>query len=54
MRTQIETERLGLLLGRELCAQDQRRLTRLLKLAHLKQNPCVEDIDYRGSEMESQ
>lgn len=42
-------ERLGLLLDRELCARDQRRLTRLLKLAHLKQNACVEDIDYRGS-----
>jgi IstB-like ATP binding N-terminal. len=36
-------ERLGLLLDRELCARDQRRLTRLLKLAHLKQNACVED-----------
>ena len=41
-------ERLGLLLDRELCARDQRRLARLLKLAHLKQNACVEDIDYRG------
>jgi DNA replication protein DnaC len=42
-------ERLGLLIDRELCARDQRRLTRLLKLAHLKQNACVEDIDYRAS-----
>lgn len=42
-------ERLGLLLDRELSARDQRRLTRLLKLAHLKHNACVEDIDYRAS-----
>ncbi|MDD3761631.1 IS21-like element helper ATPase IstB [Acidithiobacillus acidisediminis] len=42
-------ERLGLLLDRELCARDQRRLTRLLKLAHLKHDACAEDIDYRSS-----
>ena len=42
-------ERLGLLLDREFCARDQCRLTRLLKLAHLKQDACLEDIDYRSS-----
>ncbi|MCE5388760.1 MAG: IS21-like element helper ATPase IstB [Acidithiobacillus sp.] len=42
-------ERLGILLDRELGSRDQRRLQRLLKLAHLKYNACVEDIDYRGS-----
>lgn len=36
-------------MDREICARVQRRLSRLLKLAHLKQNACVEDVDYRGS-----
>ncbi|MBN6741617.1 IS21-like element helper ATPase IstB [Acidithiobacillus sp. MC6.1] len=42
-------ERLGLLLDRELYARDQRRLGRLLQVAHFKHNACAEDIDYRAS-----
>lgn len=42
-------ERLGLLVEREVLYRDNRRLTRLLQLAQLKQrNACVEDIDYRA------
>ncbi|MGE0827425.1 MAG: IS21-like element helper ATPase IstB [Candidatus Binatia bacterium] len=40
-------ERLGLLVDRELLSRDNRRLTRLLHVAKLKVNACVEDIDYR-------
>ena len=39
----------GLLVEREVLYRDNRRLTRLLQLAQLKQrNACVEDIDYRA------
>jgi DNA replication protein DnaC len=41
-------ERLGLLVDRELTYRDNRRLTRLLQLAQLKQPACVEDIDLRS------
>jgi DNA replication protein DnaC len=41
-------ERLGLLVDRELTYRDNRRLTRLLQLAQLKQRACVEDIDLRS------
>ncbi|MFZ5558861.1 MAG: IS21-like element helper ATPase IstB [Pseudomonadota bacterium] len=42
-------ERLGLLVDREALYRDNRRVTRLLQLAQLKQrNACVEDIDYRA------
>lgn len=42
-------ERLGLLVEREVLYRDNRRLTRLLQLAQLKQrNACVEDIDFRA------
>jgi DNA replication protein DnaC len=41
-------ERLGLLVDREALYRDNRRVTRLLQLAQLKQrNACIEDIDYR-------
>ena len=40
-------QRLALLVERELTCRDNRRLQRLLKAARLKQNACVEDIDYR-------
>lgn len=42
-------DRLALLLVRELCARDDRRLKRLLKLAKLKLNAAIEDLDYRSS-----
>lgn len=42
-------ERFGLLVDREALHRDNRRLTRLLQLAQLKQrSACVEDIDYRN------
>jgi DNA replication protein DnaC len=41
-------ERLGLLVDREITYRDNRRLTRLLQLAQLKQRACVEDIDLRS------
>jgi DNA replication protein DnaC len=41
-------ERLGLLVDRELTYRDNRRLTRLLQLAQLKQRACLEDIDLRS------
>ncbi|MDQ3255404.1 MAG: IS21-like element helper ATPase IstB [Acidobacteriota bacterium] len=40
-------ERFALLVDRETTHRDNRRLTRLLQLAHLKQPACVEDIDYK-------
>lgn len=40
-------ERFALLVDREARDRENRRLTRLLQLAHLKQNACVEDIDYK-------
>lgn len=40
-------ERLGLLIDRETAAREDRRLGRLLRLAKLRVQACVEDIDYR-------
>jgi DNA replication protein DnaC len=40
-------ERLGLLVDCELAARDTRRLQRLLTAARLRQDACVEDINYR-------
>jgi DNA replication protein DnaC len=40
-------ERLGLLVDRELTHRDDRRLTNRLHKAKLRQNACLEDIDYR-------
>jgi DNA replication protein DnaC len=40
-------ERFALLVERELLHRENRRLTRLLQLARLRENACVEDIDYR-------
>ncbi len=40
-------ERFALLVDREATYRENRRLTRLLQLAHLKQSACVEDIDYQ-------
>jgi hypothetical protein len=39
-------ERFSLLLDRELNLRENRRLSRLLQLARLRQQACVEDIDY--------
>jgi DNA replication protein DnaC len=40
-------ERLGLLIDREMTEREDRRLTTRLRQAKLRQNACVEDIDYR-------
>jgi len=40
-------ERLGLLVDREMTERCDRRLQTRLRLAHLRQHACVEDIDYR-------
>lgn len=40
-------ERLGLLVDRETTDRENRRLTSRLKKARLRQNACIEDIDYR-------
>ena len=40
-------ERLGLLVDREAEARDSRRLALRLKAAKLRQEACVEDIDFR-------
>ena len=40
-------ERLGLLIDRETTARENRRLGRLLRLAKMREQACVEDIDYR-------
>lgn len=40
-------ERFSLLVDREATYRENRRLTRLLQLARLKQAACVEDIDYK-------
>lgn len=40
-------DRIGLLVDREAAERDTRRLTMRLKLAALRQNACVEDIDLR-------
>jgi DNA replication protein DnaC len=48
---EIETlsfeERLGLLVDREITERDERRLKTRLRKARLKQQACIEDIDYR-------
>lgn len=41
-------ERFGLLTDQEMTFRDNRRLKRLLKDAKLRENACVEDIDYRS------
>ena len=40
-------ERLGLMIDREMTTRDNRRLKSRLKKARLRQNACMEDIDYR-------
>lgn len=40
-------ERFGLLVDQEFTWRDNRRLQRLLQLAKLRENACMEDIDYR-------
>jgi len=40
-------DRIGLLVDREVVERDTRRLTTRLKLAALRQNACVEDVDLR-------
>ena len=40
-------ERLALLVDHEVLYRENRRLTRLLREAKLRDNACVEDIDYR-------
>ena len=56
LRTQIEQpntfdlafeERLAMLVEQEILDRDNRRLTRLLKAAKLREQACIEDIDYR-------
>lgn len=42
-------ERLGLLVDQELTYRENKRLTRLLHSAKLRETACVEDIDYRSS-----
>lgn len=41
-------ERFSLLVERELVYRDNRRLTRLLQLAALKERACLEDLDFRS------
>ena len=40
-------ERLGLLVQRELAERDNARLLARLRKAHLRQNACIEEIDWR-------
>jgi DNA replication protein DnaC len=40
-------ERLGLLLDREMTVRENRRLKTRLRKAKLRQNACVEDVDFR-------
>ncbi len=40
-------ERLALLVEREVAVREERRLQRLLQLAKLRQQACIEDIDYQ-------
>ena len=40
-------ERLGLMVDREITTRDNRRLKTRLTKARLRQNACLEDIDYR-------
>src|SRR3989344_5849862 len=41
-------ERLGLMIDRELTERENTRLSSRLKLARLRHNACLEDIDYRS------
>jgi DNA replication protein DnaC len=41
-------ERLGLLVDRELTERDNRRLATRLRFARLRQEACLEDIDFRA------
>ena len=41
-------ERLGLLVDREISERDGKQLTARLRVARLRHNACVEDIDYRA------
>ena len=45
-------ERFSLLVDREATYRENRRLTRLLRLARLKQPACVEDIEGRTQQTE--
>lgn len=40
-------QRLAMLVEREVLHRENRRLARLLKIARLRVNACIEDIDYR-------
>ena len=40
-------ERLGVLLDREIAARETRRLQTRLRKAKLRQDSCIEDIDFR-------
>jgi len=40
-------DRLGLLLDREMTVREDRRLKTRLRKAKLRQNACVEDVDFR-------
>ena len=42
-------ERLGLMVDREWSDRQQRRISRRLHLAKLREQACIEDIDYRSS-----
>lgn len=42
-------ERLGLMIDREITEQENRRLNSRLKMAHLRQQGCVENIDFKQS-----
>src|SRR3981081_3374143 len=44
-------ERLGLLVDREAETRDTRRLARRLRAAKLRQEPTVEDLDFRAPEV---
>jgi DNA replication protein DnaC len=41
-------ERIGLLVEREVVHRENRRLSRLLQLATLKERACLEDLDFRS------
>ncbi len=41
-------ERLGLLIDREAAVRETRRLKTRLRKAKLRQNACIEDVDFRS------
>ena len=41
-------ERLGLMVDREVCERESRRLQTRLRKAKLRENACLEDVDYRS------